>query len=58
MKIYLAIAQTQDGNQILENAYTTKEAALSAADRMIKDISENTHVMVIPIIEEMDLLDE
>ncbi len=58
MKIYLAIAQTQDGDQILENAYRTKQAAVAAADRMIKDISENTQLMAVPIIEEMDLLDE
>ncbi len=58
MKIYLAIAQTQDGDQILENAYRTKQAAVAAADRMIKDISENTQMLVVPIIEEMDLLDE
>jgi hypothetical protein len=58
MKIYLAIAQTQDGDQILENAYRTKQAAVAAADRMIKDISDNTQMMVVPIIEEMDLLDE
>lgn len=58
MKIYIAMAETEDGSRIIENAYTSKTAAEAATDRMIKDINENTHMTVISIIEEMDLLDE
>lgn len=58
MKIYIAMAETEDGNRIMENAYVSKDAAKAATDRMIKDINENTAMNVIPIVEEMDLLDE
>jgi hypothetical protein len=57
-KIYLAMAEFEDGNRIFERAYTTRQAAEGACDVMIKDIRENTDWAVAPIIEELELVDE
>lgn len=58
MKIYIAMAETEDGNRIMENAYRTKQAAEAAANFMIKDIGEGMQWQVMPLVEEMDLIDE
>jgi hypothetical protein len=58
MKIYIAMAETEDGNRIMENAYRTRKAAETAAYSMIKDLVEGAKWQVTPIIEEMDLIDE
>jgi len=58
MKIYIAMAETEDGNRIMENAYRTKIAAETAAMNMAKDIQQGANWQVVPIIEEMDLIDE
>jgi hypothetical protein len=57
-KIYIAMAEFEDGNRIFERAYTTREAAKQACEIMIKDISENTDWNVSPIIEDVELVDE
>jgi hypothetical protein len=57
-KIYLAMAEFEDGNRIFERAYTTRQAAEDACDVMIKDIRENTDWAVAPIVEELDLVNE
>lgn len=57
-KIYIAMAEFEDGNRIFERAYTTREAAEQACEIMIKDISENTDWNVSPIIEDVELVDE
>jgi hypothetical protein len=57
-KIYIAMAEFEDGNRIFERAYTTREAAEKACEIMIKDISENTDWNVSPIIEDVELVDE
>lgn len=57
-KIYLAMAEMEDGNRIFERAYSTRESAEKATDEMIKDIRENTDWKVAPVVEELDLIDE
>jgi hypothetical protein len=58
MKIYIAMAETEDGNRIMENAYRTRSAAEQAAESMVKDLTEGAKWKVVPIIEDMDLIDE
>lgn len=57
-KIYIAMAEMSDGNRIFERAYTTRAAAEAAIVVMIKEIDENTDWEVVPVIEEMELVDE
>lgn len=52
------MAEMQDGNRILENAYKTKAAAEKAALAMTKDLTEGAKWTVTPIVEDMDLIDE
>ncbi len=52
------MAETEDGTRIMENAYLSRNAAELATEAMIKDINENAGWTVIPIIEEMDLINE
>ena len=52
------MAETSDGNRIIENAYRSKQAAENATKLMIDDINNNAGFTVIPIIEEMELIDE
>lgn len=58
MKIYIAMAETEDGTRIMENAYRTRKAAEEAAHSMVKDLVEGAKWSVTAIIEEMDLIDE
>jgi NADPH-dependent ferric siderophore reductase len=58
MKIYIAMAEFEDGNRIFERAYTTREAAEQACELMIKDIHENTDWNVAPIVEDIELVNE
>lgn len=58
MKIYIAMAETEDGNRIMEKAYRTQAAAESAVALMVKDITENAGWQVIPVVEELDFVDE
>lgn len=57
MKIYLAMAEFEDGNRIIDKAYRSYEQAKNAATEMIKDIEANTDWKVSPIIEDIDLED-
>jgi len=57
-KIYLAMAELEDGNRIFERAYSTRVAAEKACDTMIKDIRENTDWNVAPVVEELELVNE
>ena len=58
MKIYIAMAETEDGNRIMENAYRTREAAESAAKSMAEDLTQGAKWNVIPLVEDMDLINE
>ena len=58
MKIYLAMAEFEDGNRIFERAYTSKEAAEKACQLMVKDIYANTDWKITPIVEDLELIDE
>lgn len=58
MKIYIAMAEFEDGNRIFERAYYTQEAAEAAAHAMVEDVQANTDWKVIPIVEDMELFDE
>lgn len=57
-KIYLAMAEMADGNRVFERAYLTKAAAEKACIEMIKDIEENTDWKVVPVVEDLELVDE
>lgn len=58
IKIYLAMAEMQDGSRIFERAYRTRERAQKACEEMIKDIKENTDWTVVPVVEDVELIDE
>jgi hypothetical protein len=58
MKIYIAMAEFEDGNRIFERAYKTYNAANTAAIHMVKDVSNNTDWKVVPIVEDLELIDE
>ena len=57
-KIYIAMAEFEDGNRIFERAYATRVRAEQACDEMIKDIRDHTEWRVAPIVEELELVDE
>jgi hypothetical protein len=56
-KIYIAMAELTDGNRVFERAYVTRKAAELAVADMIIQIRENTEWNVVPVIEEMELVD-
>jgi len=58
MKIYIAMAEFEDGNRMIERAYRTYEAANTAANEMIKDVQANTNWQVVPIVEDIELINE
>jgi hypothetical protein len=58
MKIYIAMAETEDGNRIMENAYRTRQAAELAAKSMAEDLTQGAKWRVVPLVEDMDLVDE
>lgn len=58
MKIYLAMAEFEDGNRVFEQAYQTYASAEKAATEMVKDISANTDWKVVPIVEDLELVDK
>ena len=57
MKIYLAMAEFEDGNRIFERAYKTYTEAETAAKAMIEDITANTDWQVSAIVEDIELVD-
>ena len=58
MKIYLAMAEFEDGNRVFERAYKTYKTAETAAKAMVEDITANTDWKVVPLVEDLDLVDE
>ncbi len=58
MKIYIAMAEFEDGNRIFESAYKSYDAALDASKKMVNDLLTNTDWKVVPIVEDLDLVDE
>lgn len=58
MKIYIAMAELEDGNRMFERAYTSYSAAKKAAEEMVVDVQKNTNWEVIPIVEDIELVDE
>ena len=52
------MAEMQNGNRIFERAYLTQVRAEQACQEMIKDITENTDWKVVPVVEELELVDE
>jgi len=58
LKIYIAMAEFEDGNRIFERAYHSYERAEKAAKEMVDDISSNTEWKVLPIVEDIELVDE
>jgi hypothetical protein len=58
MKIYIAMAELPDGNRMYERAYYSYEAAKQAAQAMVEDVNQNTDFNVIPVVEDLELIDE
>jgi hypothetical protein len=58
MIIYIAMAEFNDGNRVFEKAYPTYEQAEKAAHAMVEDINSNTEWNVVPLIEELELVNE
>ena len=58
MKIYIAMAEFEDGNRMFERAYHTQEAAEQAAKAMVEDVQANTDWQVVPIVEDIELVNE
>jgi len=58
MKIFLAMAEFDDGNRIFERAYKTYAAADDASKKIVEDITSNTDWKVQPLVEDLDLIDE
>ncbi len=58
MKIYIAMAEMPDGNRMFERAYKTYSAAKKAAEEMVNDVNSNTTWQVMPIVEDIELVDE
>ena len=52
------MAEMPDGNRIFERAYRSRISAEQACEAMIKDIEENTDWQVVPVIEDLELVDE
>lgn len=52
------MAEFEDGNRMIERAYRTYEAANTAANEMIKDVQANTNWQVVPIVEDIELINE
>ncbi len=51
------MAEFEDGNRIFERAYKSYEDATHAAKTMVDDILENTNWKVVPIVEDLELVD-
>ena len=58
MKIYIAMAEFEDGNRIFERAYKTFSEAERAAKEMVEDVLTNTDWKVVPIVEDVELIEE
>lgn len=58
MKIYIAMAQLNDGSRALESAYITYDSAFSAAAALADDMQKNGGMNSVPVVEEMDLINE
>ena len=58
MKIYIAMAEFEDGNRMFERAYHTQKAAEQAAKAMVEDVQANTDWQVVPIVEDIELVNE
>ncbi|CAB4133162.1 hypothetical protein UFOVP257_61 [uncultured Caudovirales phage] len=57
-KIFIAMAETQDMDRVFGNAYTTYEKAADAAKEMVKEIEGNMDWKLIPLVEEIELIEE
>ena len=58
MKIYLAMAEFEDGNRIFERAYKTYIEAEKAAKEMVEDVLANTDWKVVPVVEDIEFIEE
>lgn len=57
-KIFIAMAETEDGDRAFGNAYTTYQKAHTAALEMITEIETNMGWQMIPIVEEIDFVED
>jgi hypothetical protein len=57
-KIFIAMAETQDGSRAFGNAYITYQRAHTAALEMSEEIQINMGLQMIPLVEEIDLVED
>jgi len=57
-KIYVAMAETKNSDRIFGSAYTTYEAAIVAAAEMVEEVNANTDWESVPVVEDIDLIEE
>ena len=58
-KIFIAMAETEDGSRAIGNAYITYQRAHQAALDMIKEIETNMGwKMMTPLVEEIELVED
>jgi hypothetical protein len=57
-KIFIAMAETEDGDRVFGNAYLTYQKAYAAALEMIEEIETNMDWQLVPIVDEIDLIED
>ena len=57
-KIFIAMAESEDGDRVFGNAYITYQKAYTAALEMIKEIETNMGWQMIPLVEEIDFIED
>jgi len=57
-KIFIAMAETNNGDRVFGNAYLTYQKAYAAALDMIKEVEINTEWQLLPIVEEIDFVED
>ena len=57
-KIFIAMAESEDGDRVFGNAYTAYQQAHTAAVEMIEDIETNMDWQMVPSVEEIDFVED
>ena len=57
-KIFIAMAESEDGDRVFGNAYTTYQKAHTAAVEMIEEIENNMGWQMAPLVEEIDFVED
>ena len=57
-KIFIAMAESEDGDRVFGNAYITYQKAYTAALEMIEEIETNMGWQMVPLVEEIDFIED